>query len=185
VPIIVAINKIDKPDANPTRVRTELLQHEIVVESMGGDTLDVEVSAKKGTNLDKLLEAILLQAEVLDLKANPTAGRRARHRSQARQGPWPGGHGAGAARHAEVGDIFVAGAEWGRVRALVNDKGEQVKEAGPSVPVEVLGFNGAGSRRPLSPSSRTKPGPAKSPTIASAQAPRDARWRWARARSNR
>ena len=104
VPIIVAINKIDKGDANPTRVKTELLQHEIQVEDLGGETLCVEVSATKGTNLDKLEEAILLQAEVLDLKANPDrAGRRRGGRSQTRQGPRPGGDRARAARHAESG----------------------------------------------------------------------------------
>ena len=102
VPIIVAINKIDKPDANPNRVRTELLSHEVVVESMGGDTLEVEVSALKGTNLDKLLEAIVLQAEVLDLKANPDrARRRHRGRGAARPRPRPDRHRAGAARHAQ------------------------------------------------------------------------------------
>ena len=102
VPIIVAINKIDKADANPTRVKTELLQYEIQVEDMGGETLAVEVSATKGTNLDKLEETILLQAELLDLKANADrTRRRRRHRSQARQGPRPGRDRAGAARHAQ------------------------------------------------------------------------------------
>ena len=133
VPIIVAINKIDKPGADPNRVRTELLQHEIVVEAMGGDTLDVEVSALKHTNLDKLLEAILLQAEILEPagQSGPRGGRH-RHRgasstaAAARSRPcW-----CSAAR-CSVGDIVVAGGEWGRVRALIDDRGEQVREAGP------------------------------------------------------
>ena len=120
VPMIVAINKIDKPDANPQRVRTELLQHEVVVESMGGDTLEVEVSAKTGDGLDKLLEAIQLQAEILDLKANPDrSGRRHGHRGEARPRPRPGRDRAGrSAARCSTGDIVVAGAEWGRVRAL-------------------------------------------------------------------
>ncbi len=102
VPMIVAINKIDKPGANPQKVREELLQHEIIVEAMGGDVQDVEVSALKKTNLDGLLEAINLQAEILELKANPDrAGRSDRGRGQARQGPRPAGHRAGPARHAE------------------------------------------------------------------------------------
>ena len=104
VPMIVAINKIDKADANPTRVKTELLQHEIQVEDLGGETQAVEVSATKGTNLDKLEEAILLQAELLDLKANAESQRRRRgDRGQARQGPRARRHRAGAARHAECG----------------------------------------------------------------------------------
>ena len=144
VPIIVAINKMDKPNVNPTRVRTDLLQHDIVVESMGGDVLDVEVSALKGTNLDKLLETILLQAEVLDLKANPD--REASGlviEAQLDKGRGPVATvlvQRGTLKH---GDIFVAGSSWGRVRALVNEKGEQLKSAGPSVPVEVLGLNSA------------------------------------------
>ena len=144
VPIIVAINKIDKPQANPNRVRTELLQHEIVVESMGGDTLEVEVSALKGTNLDKLLETILLQAEVLDLKANPD--REASGivvEAQLDKGRGPVATVLVQRGTLHLGDIFVAGSAWGRVRALINDKGEQVKEAGPSVPVEVLGLDSA------------------------------------------
>jgi translation initiation factor IF-2 len=144
VPIIVAINKIDKQSANPNRVRTELLQHEIVVEGMGGDTLDVEVSAMKGTNLDKLLETILLQAEVLDLKANPDreAGGMVVE-AQLDKGRGPVATVLVERGTLRLGDIFVAGSAWGRVRALVNDKGEQIKEAGPSVPVEVLGLNSA------------------------------------------
>src|SRR5438105_1425289 len=144
VPIIVAINKIDKPQANPTRVRTDLLQHEIVVESMGGDTLEVEVSALKGTNLDKLLEVILLQAEVLDLKANPDRDASGIVvEAQLDKGRGPVATVLVQRGTLRLGDIFVAGSAWGRVRALVNDKGEQIKEAGPSVPVEVLGLNSA------------------------------------------
>ncbi len=144
VPIIVAINKIDKQSANPTRVRTELLQHEIVVESMGGDTLDVEVSAVKGTNLDRLLETILLQAEVLDLKANPD--REASGivvEAQLDKGRGPVATVLVQRGTLRLGDIFVAGSAWGRVRALVDDKGVQIKTAGPSVPVEVLGLGSA------------------------------------------
>ena len=144
VPIIVAINKIDKQTANPNKVRTELLQHEIVVEGMGGDTLDVEVSAMKGTNLDKLLDSILLQAEVLDLKANPN--REASGlviEAQLDKGRGPVATVLVQRGTLRLGDIFVAGSAWGRVRALINDKGEQIKEAGPSVPVEVLGLSSA------------------------------------------
>lgn len=144
VPIIVAINKIDKPQANPTRVRTDLLQHEIVVESMGGDTLEVEVSALKGTNLDKLLEIILLQAEVLNLRANPDrAAAGMVVEAQLDKGRGPVATVLVERGTLKLGDIFVAGTALGRVRALINDKGEQVKDAGPSVPVEVLGLNSA------------------------------------------
>jgi translation initiation factor IF-2 len=142
VPIIVAINKMDKPGANPERVRNELLQHEIVVESLGGDTQEVHVSALKKTGLDKLEEAILVQAEVLDLRANPSRdaeGSVIESRLDRGRGPvatvlvqkgtlW-------------TGDILVAGAEYGRVRALIDWNGENVKTAGPSVPVEVLGLS--------------------------------------------
>ncbi len=143
VPIIVAINKIDKPTANPQKVRTELLQHEVFVESMGGEVLDVEVSAKNGTNLDKLLEAILLQAEILDLKANPNRTAE----GTVVEAELDRGRGAVATVLVQKGtlrpgQIIVAGDQWGRVRALVNDKGEHVKEAGPSTPVEVLGLSG-------------------------------------------
>ena len=143
VPIIVAINKIDKPQADPSRVRTELLQHEVFVESMGGETLDVEVSALKKTGLDKLLETILLQAEVLELRANP-AGRAEGLVIEAKLDR---GRGAVATVLVQrgtlnVGDIVVAGGEWARVRALIDDKGDQIKGAGPSTPVEVLGFSG-------------------------------------------
>ncbi len=144
VPIIVAINKIDKPGGNPVRVRTDLLQHDIVVESMGGDTMDVEVSALKGTNLDKLLETILLQSEVLDLKANPDREASGMVvEAQLDKGRGPVATVLVERGTLKLGDIFVAGSAWGRVRALVNDKGEQVKTAGPSVPVEVLGLNSA------------------------------------------
>ena len=141
VPIIVAINKIDKQGADPNRVRTELLSHEIVVESMGGDTLEVEVSALKHTNLDKLLEAILLQAEVLNLRANPDrAAEGIVVEAQLDRGRGPVATVLVQRGTLHVGDIIVAGAEWGRVRALIDDHGEQVREAGPSTPVEVLGF---------------------------------------------
>ncbi len=144
VPIIVAINKIDKPDADPNRVRTELLQHEVFVESMGGEVLDVEVSATKGTNLDKLLETILLQAEVMDLKSNPDqAAEGTVIEAKLDRGRGPVATVLVQRGTLRSGDIIVAGAEWGRVRALVNDKGATVTEAPPSMPVEVLGFQGA------------------------------------------
>ena len=143
VPMIVAINKIDKPDARPERVRTELLQHEVQVESLGGDVVDVEVSAKNRTNLDKLLEMIALQAELLDLKTNaarPAEGTVIEAKLDRGRGPVATVLvQRGTLR---VGDIVVAGAEMGRVRALISDQGETIDEAGPSVPVEVLGFNG-------------------------------------------
>ncbi|HVL71978.1 MAG TPA: translation initiation factor IF-2, partial [Beijerinckiaceae bacterium] len=143
VPLIVAINKIDKPDANPQRVRTELLQHEVVVESMGGETLEFEVSALKGTGLDALLEGLQLQAEVLDLKANPERSAEGTViEAKLDRGRGPVATVLVQRGTLRTGDIVVAGAEWGRVRALVNDQGENVKEAAPSVPVEVLGFNG-------------------------------------------
>ena len=143
VPIIVAINKIDKPEADAGKVRTELLQHEVFVESMGGEVLDVEVSATKGTNLDKLLEAILLQAEILDLKANPDrTAEGAVIEAQLDRGRGSVATVLVEAGTLHTGDIVVAGNEWGRVRALVNDHGKQVKEAGPATPVEVLGLQG-------------------------------------------
>jgi len=144
VPIIVAINKIDKQQANPTRVRTDLLAQEIVVESMGGDTLEVEVSATKKLNLDKLLDAILLQSEVLALKANPArpaSGIVIEAQLDRGRGPVATVLVQNGTLH--LGDLFVAGSAWGRVRALIDDKGNQVTEAGPSVPVEVLGLNSA------------------------------------------
>ncbi len=152
VPIIVAINKCDKPDANPDRVRQELLQHEIVVESMGGDVQDIEVSATQKTNLDTLQEAIMLQAEILELKANPNRAAE----GIVVEAKLDKGRGAVATVLVQrgtlnVGDILVAGAEWGKVRAVINDRGEQVAAAGPSVPVEVLGLNGTpGAGDPVS-----------------------------------
>jgi len=144
VPIIVAINKIDKRDADPNRVRTELLQHEVVVESMSGDVLEVEVSATEKTNLDKLLEAILLQSEVLELKANPNRpAEGVVIEAKLEQGRGPVGTVLVQRGTLKVGDIVVAGAAWGKVRALINDRGEQVEEAGPAVPAEVLGFSSA------------------------------------------
>src|ERR1700724_2107036 len=143
VPMIVAINKIDKPDARPDRVRIELLQHEVQVESLGGDVVDVEVSAKNKTNLDKLLEMIALQAELLDLKTN--AARPAEGtviEAKLDRGRGPVATVLVQRGTLKVGDIVVAGAEMGRVRALINDQGTTIDEAGPSVPVEVLGFNG-------------------------------------------
>jgi translation initiation factor IF-2 len=143
VPIIVAINKIDRPDANPDRVRQELLQHEIVVEEMGGDVLDVEVSAIKHTNLDRLQEAILLQAEILDLKANPNRpAEGVVIEAKLERGRGPVATVLIKRGTLKVGDIFVAGSEWGRVRALVDERGQSLKDAGPSMPVEVLGLNG-------------------------------------------
>ncbi|HWX64526.1 translation initiation factor IF-2 [Bradyrhizobium sp.] len=143
VPMIVAINKIDKPDARPERVRTELLQYEVQVESLGGDVVDVEVSAKNKTNLDRLLEMIALQAEILDLKTNshrPAEGTVIEAKLDRGRGPVAT---VLVQRGTlQVGDIIVAGAEMGRVRALISDQGETLDEAGPSVPVEVLGFNG-------------------------------------------
>ncbi|HEY6754986.1 MAG TPA: translation initiation factor IF-2 [Pseudolabrys sp.] len=143
VPIIVAINKIDKPDAKPDRVRTDLLQHEIQVESMGGEVVDVEVSATKKTNIDKLLEMLSLQAEILDLKANPNRpaeGTVIEAKLDRGRGPVATVLVQRGSLH--PGDIVVAGAEWGRVRALVSDTGDPVQNAGPSTPVEVLGFSG-------------------------------------------
>jgi translation initiation factor IF-2 len=143
VPIIVAINKVDKADAKPERVRTELLQHEVQVESMGGETLDVEVSATKKTNLGKLLETIGLQTEILDLKANPDrAAEGTVIEAKLDRGRGPVATVLVQRGTLRVGDIVVAGGEWGRVRALVDDQGKNVSEAGPSMPVEVLGFAG-------------------------------------------
>lgn len=142
VPMIIAINKMDKPEADPTRVRNELLQHEIVVESLGGDVQEVQVSALKQTGLDKLLEAILLQAEILELKANPDrSADGVVIEAKLDKGRGPVATVLVQRGTLELGDIFVAGSAWGRVRALVNDQGENVDHAGPSVPVEVLGLN--------------------------------------------
>ena len=143
VPMIVAINKIDKPDADPNRVRTALLQHEVQVESMGGEVVDVEVSAKARTNIDKLLEMIGLQAELLDLKADPErAAEGTVIEAKLDRGRGPVATVLVQRGTLKIGDIVVAGAEWGRVRALVSDTGEATQSAGPSTPVEVLGFSG-------------------------------------------
>jgi len=142
-PIIVAINKIDKPGANPQKVRQDLLNHELVTEELGGDVLAVEVSAKNKTNLDKLEEAILLQAEILDLRANPD--RLAQ--GVVIEAKMERGRGSVATVLVQkgtlrAGDLFVAGSEWGRVRALYDDRGNKIEEAGPASPVEVLGLQG-------------------------------------------
>ncbi|WP_374642894.1 translation initiation factor IF-2 [Tabrizicola sp.] len=146
VPMIVAINKIDKHEANPQKVRTDLLQHEVVVEAMSGDVQDVEVSAKTGLGLDDLLEAIALQAEVLELQANPNrsaSGAVIEAKLDVGRGPVA----TVLVQNGTLrkGDIFVVGEQWGKVRALINDKGETITEAGPSVPVEVLGLSGTPS----------------------------------------
>ncbi|WP_166042455.1 translation initiation factor IF-2, partial [Sphingosinicella sp. YJ22] len=146
VPMIVAINKIDKPEANPQKVREELLQHEIIVEDLGGDVQDVEVSALKKTNLDKLLEAIQLQAEILELKANPDRpAEGAVVEAKLDKGRGPLATVLVQRGTLRVGDIFVVGSVSGKVRAMIDDKGKQIKEAGPSVPVEVLGLGGVPS----------------------------------------
>ena len=142
VPMIVAINKVDKPEAKPQKVREELLQHEVIVEDMGGDVQDVEVSAKEKTNLDKLLEAIQLQAEILELKANPhRAAEGTVIEAKLDKGRGPLATVLVERGTLRVGDVFVAGASSGKVRAMIDDHGRQVKEAGPSVPVEVLGLS--------------------------------------------
>ena len=143
VPIIIAVNKIDRPQADPARVKQELLQHEIVVEDLGGDVQCIEVSAKEKLNLEKLEEAILLQSEILELKANPDRSAM----GTVVEAKVEKGRGSVATVLVQkgtlrVGDIFITGTEWGRVRALVNDKGEQVKQAEPGLPIEVLGLNG-------------------------------------------
>ena len=186
VPIIVAINKIDKPRPILGRVRTELLQHEIVVESLSGETLEVPVSALKRTNLDKLLEAIHLQAEILDLKANPDRSAEGIViEAKLERGRGPVGTVLVQRGTLHVGDIVVAGMAWGRVRALIDDKGENVTRRVPRCRSRC--WASTARRKPAirSPWSRPKPGRARSPTTASASGAR----RWAqpatRARSSR
>ncbi len=143
VPMIVAITKADRPEANPKRIRERLLEHEIVVEEMSGDVQDVEVSAKTGAGLDQLIEKILLQAELLELKANPDRDAEATViEAQLDKGRGPVATVLVNRGTLKRGDVFVVGTQSGRVRALVDDKGQQVKEAGPSMPVEVLGLAG-------------------------------------------
>ena len=143
VPMIVAINKCDLPAANPDKVRTDLLQHEVIVEKMSGEVQDVEVSAITGDGLDELLEAIALQSEILELKANPDrAAAGAVIEAQLDVGRGPVATVLVQNGTLKQGDIFVVGEQWGKVRALVDDKGARVKAAGPSSPVEVLGLNG-------------------------------------------
>ncbi|NNK78911.1 MAG: translation initiation factor IF-2 [Litoreibacter sp.] len=143
VPMIVAINKVDKPDANPDKVRTDLLQHEVIVEKMSGEVQDVEVSAISGQGLDELLESIALQSEILELKANPDrSASGAVIEAQLDVGRGPVATVLVQNGTLRQGDIFVVGEQFGKVRALINDQGDRVKEAGPSVPVEVLGLNG-------------------------------------------
>ena len=143
VPLIVAINKMDHEAADPMRVRTDLLQHSVVVEAMSGEVQDVEISALKGTGLDGLLEAIALQSELLELKANPD---RAAHGAviEAKLDTGRGPVATVLVKNGTLrkGDIFVVGEQWGKVRALINDQGKTVTDAKPSVPVEVLGLNG-------------------------------------------
>ena len=143
-PIIIAINKIDLPESDPNKVRTQLLEHEIVTEAMGGDVLDVEVSALQKMNLDKLVELIALQAEILDLKANPNrAAEGSVIESKLEQGRGPVATILVKKGTLRIGDVFVAGSQWGRVRSLVSDAGSEVSTAGPSDPVEVVGLNGS------------------------------------------
>ncbi len=143
VPMIVAINKIDKEGANPQRVRERLLEHEVIVEEMGGEVQDVEISALKGTNLDRLIDAITLQAEIMELKANPDRAAEATVvEAKLDKGRGPVATVLVRRGTLKVGDIFVVGTESGRVRAMIDDTGKQVKAAGPSMPVEVLGLGG-------------------------------------------
>jgi len=143
VPMIIAINKIDRPDANPDKVRTDLLQHEVIVEKMSGEVQDVEVSAITGQGLDTLLEAIALQAEILELHANPNrAAQGAVIEAKLDIGRGPVATVLVQTGTLHQGDIFVVGEQWGKVRAMEDDKGNRIKDAGPSVPVEVLGLNG-------------------------------------------
>ncbi len=141
--MIIAINKMDLEAANPQKVRTDLLQHNVIVEAMSGDVLDVEVSAVSGMGLDKLVENIVLQSELMDLKANPDrAAEGAVIEAQLDVGRGPVATVLVQKGTLRTGDIFVVGEQWGKVRALINDQGDRVKEAGPSIPVEVLGLNG-------------------------------------------
>ena len=143
VPMIVAINKIDRAEANADKVRTDLLQHEVIVEKLSGEVQDVEVSAISGAGLDELLEAIALQAEILELTANPErAAQGAVIEAQLDVGRGPVATVLVQRGTLQQGDIFVVGEQWGKVRALINDQGKRVENAGPSVPVEVLGLNG-------------------------------------------
>jgi translation initiation factor IF-2 len=143
VPMIVAINKIDRPAADAQKVRSDLLQHEVIVEKMSGEVQDVEVSATTGQGVDKLLEAIALQSEILELKANPDrAASGAVIEAQLDVGRGPVATVLVQNGTLRLGDIFVVGEQWGKVRALVDDKGNRIKAAGPSTPVEVLGLNG-------------------------------------------
>jgi translation initiation factor IF-2 len=143
VPMIVAITKVDRPEANPKRIRERLLEHEVVVEEMSGDVQDVEVSAPKKQGLDELIEKILLQAELLELKARPDRDAEATViEAQLDKGRGPVATVLVTRGTLKRGDVFVVGTESGRVRALVDDKGKQIKEAGPSTPVEVLGLGG-------------------------------------------
>jgi len=143
VPMIVAINKIDRPAADPQKVRTDLLQHEVIVEQMSGEVQDVEVSAITGQGLDQLLEAIALQSEILELKANPNrSASGAVIEAQLDVGRGPVATVLVQNGTLKLGDIFVVGEQWGKVRALISDSGERIKTAGPSTPVEVLGLNG-------------------------------------------
>ena len=143
VPMIVAINKVDKEDANPQKIRERLLEQEVIVESLSGDVQEAEVSALKKTGLDDLLEKIALQAELLELKARPDREAEATVvEAKLDKGRGPVATVLVKRGTLKRGDVFVVGSQWGKVRALVDDKGKQVKEAGPSVPVEVLGLNG-------------------------------------------
>ena len=144
VPIVVAINKIDKPDANPEKVRSELLQHQVIVEKLSGDVQDVEVSATTGQGLDDLLERIALQSELLELRSNPNrAAEGAVIEAKLDVGRGPVATVLVQKGTLNQGDVFVVGEQWGRVRAMENDLGQRIASAGPSVPVEVLGLNGA------------------------------------------
>tara|TARA_E500000331_G_scaffold3245_1_gene3312 strand:- start:1083 stop:2597 length:1515 start_codon:yes stop_codon:yes gene_type:complete len=143
-PMIIAVNKIDLPEADPGKVQTELLQHEVIVEELGGEVMQVHVSAKTGEGLEKLQEAILLQSEILELKSNPNrtaAGTIVESKVERGKGSVA----TVLVQHGtlKIGDIFVAGAEWGRVRALLDDRGSRITECGPSFPAEVLGLNGS------------------------------------------